>query len=98
MVAGDLHSAKIAQNKSGIQRGADVKLTAGVINRAKHIEILEIVAAAQISDFRPIIFVIPVTPIASLLRRVEVKKRANPMSEEYIVESLPRKLFDAIEL
>jgi hypothetical protein len=33
-----------------------------------------------------------------VLKKVEIGKRASLMSEEYIIESLPRKLFDAIEL
>jgi hypothetical protein len=96
--AGDLHSAKISQNRSGIQRGADVKLKAGAIDQSKHTEILEIAAAAQTRDFRPMLFVIPGVPITGLLRQVAVKDRASILSEEYIVESLPRQLFDAIEL
>jgi hypothetical protein len=96
--AGDLHSAKISQNRSGILRGADVKLKAGLIDRFKHTEILEITAAAQTRDFRPILFVIPAIPITALLQPVAVKDRASLLSEEYIIESLPRQLFDAIEL
>lgn len=96
--AGDWHSAKISQNRSGIQRGADVKLKAGIIDLAQHREILEIAVAAQARDFRPILFVIPAAPILSLLNPVAVNKRASLLSEEYIVESLPRHLFDAVEL
>lgn len=96
--AGDLHSAKIAQNRSGIQRGADVQLKAGIIGIAEHRDILEIAAAAQPRDFSPLLFVIPVSPVAGLLQPVAVKYRASLLSEEYIIESLPRHRFDAIEL
>jgi len=96
--ARDLHSAKISQNRAGIQRGADIKLQAGVIERAQHTEILEIAAAAQTQDFRPLLLVIPALPITDLLHAVAVKDRASLLSEEYIIESLPRQLFDAIEL
>lgn len=96
--AGDLHSAKIAQNRTGIQRGADVQLHAGVIDRYRHTDILEIAAAAQPPDFRPILFVIPGAPITHLIKPVALKKLASLLSEEYIIEKLPRVLFDAIEL
>jgi hypothetical protein len=96
--ARDLHSAKISQNRAGIQRGADVKLGAGVIAQAQHTEILEIAAAAQAQDFHPILLIIPAPPIAALLRPVALKDRASLLSEEYIVERLPRQLFDAVEL
>jgi hypothetical protein len=42
--------------------------------------------------------VIPVLPIAGKLRLVPVKDRASLLSEEYIIENLPRYFFDAIEL
>jgi hypothetical protein len=96
--AADLHSAKISQNRSGLQRGADVKLAAGIINASQHKEILEIAAAAQPIDFKPLLFVIPGPPIQPLLKSVPVKDRASLLSEEYIIESLPRDLFDAVEL
>ncbi len=96
--AGDLHSAKIAQNRSGIQHGADVKLQSNVIDRDQHREILEIATAAAPRDFRPILFVIPATSVGALVRAVGIKDRASLLSEEFIIESLPRDLFDAVEL
>ena len=73
-------------------------LNAGVIGTVQHTEILEIAAAAQTRDFRPMLLIIPAMPILSLLRPVAVRDRASLLSEEYVVESLPRQLFDAVEL
>jgi hypothetical protein len=96
--AGDRHSAKVAQNKIGLQRGADVKLRNNIITSAQHKEILEIIEASDLQDYRPILYIIPAEPIRPLLQLVPIKDRANILSEEYIIEQLPRHLFDAIEL
>lgn len=96
--AGDRHSAKIIQNRAGLQRGADIKLRIGAITSDQHREILEIVAAAEPRDFRPILYVIPGSPVAGMLRSVAVQDKAHVMSEEFIIETLPRHLFDAVEL
>jgi hypothetical protein len=96
--AGDLHSAKIAQNRAGIQRGAGVKLRAGLILASEHKDIIEITAAALPSDFSPLLYVIPGAPVAAFLQPVALQLRASPLSEEYILERLPTDLFDAIEL
>ena len=96
--AGDLHSFKIFHTRSNILLGADAKLKAGVITASTHNEILEIVMLAQIHEFKPLLLVIPGMPVCRLLQPVAVSKRASVLSEEFLIESLPRKLFDAIEL
>lgn len=94
----DLHSSKIKDIRRGLRNGALLKYKAGMINKLEHQEILEIVKRAQLVDFLPLMFVIPVAPVRHLLVPVGVTKRANLFSEEYIIKSLPRNLFDAIEL
>ena len=96
--AGDLHSFKIFHTRSNTLLGADAKLKAGVISASTHNEILEIVMLAQIHEFKPLLLVIPGMPVCRLLQPVAVSKRASVLSEEFLIESLPRKLFDAIEL
>lgn len=61
-------------------------------------EILETARRAQLADFRPLMFVIPVHPIAHLFTSVGIKRRANLLSEEYIIRKLPRNFFDAVEV
>ena len=58
-VGGDRHSAKIAQNKIGIIRGASFKRGAGKIAEAQEKEISAIVDTAETADFRPLLYVIP---------------------------------------
>ncbi|HWW71935.1 MAG TPA: hypothetical protein VN089_18495 [Duganella sp.] len=95
---GDLHSLKISRNRMKIQHGADAKLATGVIDAKAHKEILKIVMLAQLQEFKPLLLVIPGLPVSRLLKPVNVWERASVLSEEFIIESLPRKLFDAIEL
>jgi hypothetical protein len=98
VTAGDRHSAKVAQNRLGIQRGADVQFRKGTISTAVRDEILSIVDAAEVRDFRPLLFVIPFAPVASLLVQVPIKARAHPLAEEYILSNLPRAAFDVLEI
>jgi hypothetical protein len=51
----DRHSAKIAQNKIGIIRGASVKRAEGIITKAQEKEIVAVVNAAETADFAPLI-------------------------------------------
>lgn len=94
--AGDRHSAKIAQNIAGLRRGADIKLRVKAINQTQHDEITDILAVAQVSDFKPLLYIIPAKSVTRMLKSVPVKDRAHMMSEEYIIENLPRSRFDAI--
>ncbi|MFZ4525991.1 MAG: hypothetical protein ACOYOE_10685 [Chlorobium sp.] len=94
----DKHSAKILQNKTGILRGADINLKNGMINADSHQEILDIVSAAELQDFRPLLYVIPAEPVKNLTQKVPIKDRAYILSEEYIIERLHRDYFNAIEI
>ena len=98
VAAGDRHSAKVAQNRLGLQRGADIQFRNGVIDAAARDEILTIIDVAELRDFRPLLFVIPFAPVAALVKQVRIKDRAHPLSEEYILERLSRDAFDVLEI
>ena len=93
---GDRHSAKIKSIKKGILKGAELKAKSGVIDLAQLEEIKKIVKQASIYDFRPILYIIPFAQVASILIKVDVAKRAHPLSDEYIIDGLDRNLFDVI--
>lgn len=95
---GDLHSAKVRDIRRGIQKGAANKRNEGIIKHEEYLEIQQIAAQAEMSKFGPLMLIIPVQPIASQFKRVGVRQRANPLSEEYIIENLLRQFFDAFEL
>jgi hypothetical protein len=95
---GDKHSAKIKENKLGLIRGAAIKKGQGIITADQESEVIEIVNNSEIRDFRPLLYVMSYEAVRGLLRTVPVKDRAHPLSIEFIIEELPRNLFDVIEL
>ena len=96
--AGDRHSARIEQNRQGIIWGAEAKWNAGIISDDRQEEIASVVERAEVRDFEPIIYVMPYRRVVRLVKEVPVKDRAHPLSVEYVIESLPRRLFDVIKL
>jgi len=94
----DKHSAKISLNKSGILAGADIQLKNGVITDSERLDIIEIVHLAEVEDFRPLIFVIPLDGVLSLAKKANIKLTAGLFSREYIIEKLPRDKFDVIDI
>jgi hypothetical protein len=95
---GDKHSAKVAQNRLGILRGADKKLSQGIITAAQRDEIIAIASCAELRDFRPLLIVIPFKIVSKRVKQVPIKDRAHPLSEEFIIENLQRSEFDILEL
>jgi hypothetical protein len=93
---GDRHCEKIRLNKAGLRRGATFKQGQGNITNTQRLEILDKVRLAQLTDFKPLLYVIPNALVSGVLRTVAVRHRANPLSEEYIIARLPRASFDII--
>ena len=94
----DHHSSKIEANRVGILRGAAVRRKQGHLTTAQHRDIVGIVRQAEVRDFRPLIYVIPHAGVRGLVREVPLNMRAHPLSVEYLIEKLPRKRFDVIEV
>jgi hypothetical protein len=92
------HSDKIKANKAGIIRGAQEKFDQGEIDENERKEIAEIVEAAEVADFSPLIFVIPFSLVKGKLSTVPVDQRAHPLSSEFIIQTLPRDYFDVLRL
>jgi len=95
---GDLHSPRIAQNRLGIIAGATQHKHKGTISLDSYSEIVEIVHAAAIPDFRPLLFLAPRTQLKRFIKAAPIAARAHPLSSEYIAEGVPRDHFDVIEL
>lgn len=94
----DLHSAAIAQNKSGLKKGANAKATGGAVTTDQRDLILSTVDLATIKDFAPLFLVIPFAGVAAMATPVAIAQRANPTSEEYVIEELPRDRFDVLQI
>lgn len=93
----DRHSAKIKENRTGILRGANAKRQSGVISANQQRDIASIVDHADSADFRPLMYVIPYSEVIDRMREPPPEDKAHLLSEEYIIDSLPRVLFDIIE-
>lgn len=94
----DHHSSKIEQNKTGIIKGANIKKSKGIITDSQEQDIIDIVTAAELEDFRPLIYIIPTEKVNTIIKPVSYKFKANKFSHEYIIEELPKPLFDVIDL
>ena len=95
---GDHHSAKIQANRLGIIHGATVKRKRRAITTKQYKDIVEIVTAAEIRDFRPLIYVIASRSVHKIIKEAPVRLRAHRLSAEYMIENLPRDAFDVIEV
>jgi hypothetical protein len=94
----DHHSSKIEQNKAGIIKGANIKKSKGIITKSQEDDIVDIVNAAEIEDFRPLIYIIPTDKVEKIIKPVSYKYKADKFSQEYIIEELDKDLFDIIDL
>ena len=94
----DHHSPWIERNRIGILRDASCKLQAGIITRDQEGQIVSILEAREVLDFRPLLFIIPYVKAVGLAVEVPPGKQAHSLSREFQVEALPMDCFDGIEL
>jgi hypothetical protein len=94
---GDRNSNRVSQNRSGILTGATDFLSRNAITRKQFDEIVAIVRAAELQDFRPLLFVGAYRDLRKYLRSVAISKRAHPLSQEFIAQGVRREKFDVIE-
>lgn len=93
---GDRNSNRVKQNRSGIITGAAAYRSRGAITSKQFNEIVAIVRAAELQDFRPLLFIGAYNDLKKYLKTVAVSKRAHPFSEEFIAQGVPRSKFDVI--
>ncbi len=94
----DRHSAIIAQNRSGIKRGAMEKRKIGVIDKETESKILTIVKKADYDSFLPLLYVIPYSNVKKMCVKAPQKEKAAPHSVEFLIRELPRNAFDLVDL
>ena len=87
---------KIINQKTTLKALAVTWETDRLINETDRNEILAIVDAADITDFRPLIYAIPYGPVAARVRLVQRSERAGH-SPEYRIEDLSETEFQIIE-
>lgn len=94
----DGHSNYLERNRQGIIRGAEAKARASKITADEKAEIEAIALNAPVSDFAPLLLVMPYDKVRDLVRLTEVRERAKSTSREYVIDALPRALFDVLTL
>lgn len=92
----DGHSDLITANRAGIVRGAIAREAQGRITRATRARIEQMAFDAHCGEFVPLLMVIPFQPVVELVREVDGTDMAGATSQEYIIEELPRAMFDVI--
>jgi hypothetical protein len=93
----DLHSLRLWNNRSGLEKGIKLKLAERVITEEQYRELKDIVARAALDEFRPLLYVIPFEGVRDLVESVPPSQRAHPFSPEYRIERLPRSRFDVLD-
>jgi hypothetical protein len=95
---GDRHSEMISANRRGLVRGAQIKCQAEAIDGRTRDLIEQIVGSADLTDFSPLLIVIPFSQVRHINGLVPIDERASPTSDEYRFEALPRSAFDVLEI
>ena len=98
IATGDRHAKEILENMSGLMRGADAKLSAGVITEEQHNEICHLISYARYEDFYPVLYVIDVNKVgADRCIEVDKKDRASDESVEYRIFDLKEGEYEIID-
>jgi hypothetical protein len=95
---GDEHSFQINSNRRGIARGAIAREEQGVIDRKTRERIVAIANSAPVQEFDPLLYVIPYYLVQDIIREVDLDQAARVTSLEFVIENLPRKFFDVLQL
>ena len=96
----DVHDPKIKSIKLTLKRVARKIQRNGEITDTQYRNILDIIKRADISDFKPLIYIIPYQNVLTggKIKRIPPKNAANPLSEEYRIEDLNEEEFEVIDM
>ena len=94
----DGHSAKIEQNRLGLLQGVKVKYQQGIIDDCQQDALNYIISKAEISYFKPLIYIISYEKVKDKLIYVNPHDKASLFSEEYKIENLLSEEFDVIDI
>lgn len=95
--ADDRPRTYIPNNRTGIIRGANARESQGVIDSATRNDIEEMANSASNLAFAPLFLVIPFEEVKLIATRVGVSGAANATSQEFVIDALPRAVFDVWE-
>lgn len=98
VTTGDRHSSKIEQNKIGLKKGAAIMREKGIIDDNDFARIISIIDSAELSEFAPLLYLIPEQLVSDKIVAVQIESAANPLSPEFQIHELLRTEFEIIEL
>lgn len=95
--------AEIKRNTVALLKGAKIMYKKGVIDASTYDNVKKTIDNCSKDDrvveyFRPLIYVISYKLNESIVKKVDVGKRAGALSPEYLIEALPTGRFSVIDL
>lgn len=93
----DRHGHQIRQNQLGLKRGARIMLASGKIDESQYQLILYMVKNAPLTDFRPLLYLIPAQMVEGRVNNVPAKHTANVLGAEYRIFDLQEGEFEVLE-
>ena len=94
----DRHGFKIQSLRDGLARGAAIRRDNKEVTLQKYQEIIEVIGAAEIVDFTPLLYVIDARATQDRLEAVPTAQKAHPLSDEYKIARLHSREFDVLDL
>ena len=81
----DYHSKPVGLNRTGLRTGAKAQLAAGAITATPFKDVMRSVGLAGLSEFVPLVYVIPFAKVAKKAVRVAPALAANPFSGSVLI-------------
>lgn len=97
-VNNDIHGATLAKHKIGILRAASEKRQLKLITEEQEQQINDMIGAATMDEYRPVIYVIAANEVDSLIEIAPHTKKANVFSQEFLIRKLPGDMFELIDI
>jgi hypothetical protein len=94
----DLHGTLIKAKRTGIRRGIDYMERIGRITSVEAQKVRAVCKIAPREDFWPLLCIIPRIDAIPYNQTIDVKSKAHPLSQEYVVADVPTSAFDVINL
>ena len=99
VIRNDKHGHNIAQNRSGLLRGVQVKYDSGIITAEQRKEILGIIREKDLTLLNPLLYIVDKSKVDnSRILKVSRSMRASPTSTEYKIMDLRKSEFDVLNL
>ena len=92
----DRHANEVDRQRASVKSTALYLAAEGRISDGVAAEIAEIASAADLFDFRPVLYAIPYEPVSDRVQLVQVEKRAS-IEPEYVIADLKQGEFQMIE-